>query len=601
MTFNKRLKSFKDCTLNSAIYNVYYNEEIDDEIVYLESKDGLDFTGNIFRIAEELSSEEYNNLKIHVHAKKQVIPKIKRLIKNYDLNIHKIIEKEAIATKVLEKAKYIFTDSGIRPKYVKRPGQIFINTWHGTPLKLMGIDNIAEEHTIANVQHTLMSSDYLLYPNEYMCEKMMSAYMIDEIYSGKILFEGYPRNSVFFDDIRRYEIKSKLGYVNKEIFIYMPTFKGILMDRKDNEQKNMIENFLFDLDKKLNDNQIFLVKLHVLNQSKIDFTKFNHIHTFPEDYEIYDVLNIADVLVTDYSSVFFDFANTRKKIVLFNYDEEEYMKDRGTYFALEELPFPKVQTTNDLINELNLGKNYDDSNLINKFCQYDRPNAVKYLCKHIIKGKKICKEKKIDVNKSNILIYAGLFFNSELSSSLIDFLSKLNTNDFNFYISFKQWDKNIINNHEKIFKSIPKGIKYMPLRFYFNPTISEKRAFNKYFNSNKCEKCPLILYDSFKRLVDRQYPNFPFDCVIDFDGSGDIESWMFSNVSAKKIIWVHNDVPKNIKNYQFKELYSSFDYIIVDSPELIASITRIIGKNDNILVNKTEEYKNIIYNAFSKT
>lgn len=48
MTFNKRLKSFKDCTLNSAIYNVYYNEEIDDEIVYLESKDGLDFTGNIF-------------------------------------------------------------------------------------------------------------------------------------------------------------------------------------------------------------------------------------------------------------------------------------------------------------------------------------------------------------------------------------------------------------------------------------------------------------------------------------------------------------------------------------------------------------------------
>ena len=102
-------------------------------------------------------------------------------------------------------------------------------------------------------------------------------------------------------------------------------------------------------------------------------------------------------------------------------------------------------------------------------------------------------------------------------------------------------------------------------------------------------------------ILNLNIKNFPFDCVIDFDGSGDIESWMFSNVSAKKIIWVHNDVPKNIKNYQFKELYSSFDYIIVDSPELIASITRIIGKNDNIVVNKTEEYKNIIYNAFSKT
>ena len=200
MGFKSKLLNFKDCAVNSMIYKAYYNDEIDSNLVYLESRDGLDFTGNILRITEELSTGKYGDLKLFVHAKPKVVDKIKALAKNYDLKIDKIITKEANATKVLEKAKYIFTDSGIRPKYVKKQGQIFVHTWHGTPLKVMGKDNIAEEHRLGNVQHPLLSSDYLLYPNEYMMEKMLESYMIEKIYPGKILLEGYPRNSVFFKE-----------------------------------------------------------------------------------------------------------------------------------------------------------------------------------------------------------------------------------------------------------------------------------------------------------------------------------------------------------------------------------------------------------------
>ena len=158
------------------------------------------------------------------------------------------------------------------------------------------------------------------------------------------------------------------------------------MERKDDEQKDEINEYLTQIDDKLSDNQVLLVKLHVYNQSKIDFTKFSHVEEFPLDYETYDVLNMADVLITDYSSVFFDFANTRRKIILFNYDEEDYMSYRGTYFSLSDLPFPKVQNVDDLIDELNSDKNYDDGVFIDKFCTYDRPDAVKYICRHIIKG-----------------------------------------------------------------------------------------------------------------------------------------------------------------------------------------------------------------------
>ena len=72
-------------------------------------------------------------------------------------------------------------------------------------------------------------------------------------------------------------------------------------------------------------------------------------------------MNIADVLITDYSSVFFDFAITTKKIVLFTYDEEEYLAERGMYLELSDLPFPRVKTLDNLLDELRTPIEYDDT------------------------------------------------------------------------------------------------------------------------------------------------------------------------------------------------------------------------------------------------
>lgn len=88
----------------------------------------------------------------------------------------------------------------------------------------MGADNVSEEHTIGVTQHALLSSDYLLYPSQYMCEKMLNAYKINDIYSGKVLMEGYPRNDVFFDENQRNKVKSELNLNDKEVLVYMPTY-----------------------------------------------------------------------------------------------------------------------------------------------------------------------------------------------------------------------------------------------------------------------------------------------------------------------------------------------------------------------------------------
>ena len=605
MNIKQKFNNIKDCIDNSVIYNAYYNENIDENLIYFESRNGYDFTGNILRIIEELSKNNYGNFKIYLYAKPSVKNKIIQLKKVYNLKIDKIITNEAQATKILEKAKYIFTDSGIRPKYIKKNNQIFINTWHGTPLKLMGKDNPSEIVSIGHIQHSLLSSDYLLYPNHYMCEKMTNAYMIGKCYPGKVLFEGYPRNSVFFDDKRRFDLKNKLNYSDKEIFVYMPTFRGMINERDDIKQKNDIEEYLSKLDSNLNDNQILFVKLHVYNESKIDFSKFKHIKTFPDNYETYDFLNIADVLITDYSSVFFDFAVTKRKIIIFNYDEEEYLSYRGLYFPLSDLPFHKVSNVDDLIKELKLPKNYDDTDFLNKFCQYENINASRNICEHIFNGEKKCVEEVIKNNNENILIFAGSLMNNGITSSLINMLNNVDKKKYNFYITFKQWDEYILNNHETIFKKFPDDIEFLPIRFNFTPTVREKRDFNKYFTDQI--NFTGALHNLFKRSFDKQYKNLNFKAIIDFDGYNHGESLIFSNSDVNNTVWVHNDMiqeskTRNKQNLKIlKDIYSMSNHVAVVSPNLVDMVYKITSKKDNVsVVHNINDYESIIEKSKSE-
>lgn len=603
MTFKEKINKIKQGSINDLIYYNYYHKKIDEQLVYVESRDGNDFTGNIFRIVEELSTGKYGDFKIVVYAKEKVHPKISELQKNYNLKIDEIISKEFIATKTLEIAKYIITDSGMRPKYVKRPGQIVLETWHGTPLKTMGIDNEAEEHRCANIQQVFFACDYLLYPNDYMKERMLNSYMMEKIYPGTILLGGYPRNEVFFKRELGVNLKEKLGFGDKQVFAYMPTFKGLFLNRKDKEQKDEVYEYLKEIDTKLTDNQVLLVKLHVYNRERIDFSNFKHIQDFPLGYEIYDVLNMTDCLITDYSSVFFDYANSRNKIIIFNYDEEEYMKDRGTYFPISDLPFPKVQNVDDLVNELNTPKNYDDEEFLEKFCTYDNPNAIENLCRHVFKGEKSCREEKIDNSKKNILIYAGGLRNNGMTSSLLNVLANVDTDEHNYFICYAAWDEYIQHNHVEVFKKVPKGIEYCPLRMSLNRTILENREFLKFLEKPN-QKVSKKLTRMFERELHRAFSGFKFDSIIHFNGYGIEETMMFSVSDATKSIWVHNDMVEEIRRKDnqnlpvLKYVYSNYDNVVVVSPDLVNPTSQISGRKDNIkLVHNINDYKTIIENS----
>lgn len=581
------INEFKQHFINGLIYHSYYHKKIDDNLVYVESREGNDFTGNILRIVEELSTGKYGNLKIHVFAKEKVHNKIKELEKNYSLKIDKIISKESKATMTLEKAKYIISDYNLPTKYVKRDGQIVLNTWFETPLKLMGKDKVDEEHLIGNLQYPLLCSDYLLCPNDYMMETLTNACMIEKIFPGKALMEGYPRNSVFLDNDCKVELKSILNLESSEIFAYIP----------ENRDYKRINDDLSELDKKLNDSQLLFVKL----DKHIEFSKFKHIKAFPLGYEPYDIVNLADVLITDYSSALFDFANTKRKIILFNHEDK--LNDEF-YIPLSDMPFPKVTSIDDLLDELNSPKNYDDEDFINNFCHYTRSNSAENICQHVFQDKKSCSEVTVKNDKENILIYVGSLLNNGITSSVKNLLSNVDRNRYNFFLSFRQWDENIVENHEEIFKGLPDNVEFLPLSSRITPSIREHSKHIKFYFSQKNVPMDESISRMFKRSYDKQYFNLDFKIILNYDGYNKNEGLMFSHCGIKNAIWVHNDMIQETETREnqslniLNEIYSHSDNVCVVSKDLIQPTSEISGRSDNIrVIHNINDYETIINNS----
>lgn len=167
-----------------------------------------------------------------------------------------------------------------------------------------------------------------------------------------------------------------------------------------------------EIDKRLRDDQIFYVNLHNFLNAELEYEGYRHIRPFPKEYETYEFLSIADCLVTDYSSVFFDFANTRRKIVLFAYDEDEYFATRGVYMDYEELPFPKDDTVQKLIREINDPEVRPYTEFIERFDPWDHQDTAAMIRDQIFFGKHdlhLIDGKSYRNRKKNVLILAGLW------------------------------------------------------------------------------------------------------------------------------------------------------------------------------------------------
>lgn len=311
------------------------------------SYSGSSISDSPLYIAKELKKDKS---KIIYFASKD-IKKDTAFCKESNLNF-KIVSVYSLAyARLLATSKYITTNSRVPTFFNKRNNQILINTWHGTPLKTLGAGMQSGIRDIGRNQNQFLMSDYFLHPNIFTKEKISSDFCMDELYSGKHVLQGYPRNDPFFyKSDKKENIKKSLNLSNKKIFVYMPTWRGETINSINTETfKIELEALLKEIDNFLDDNTTLIVKLHQsLNLNNIN-ESYTKIIFAPETHDIYEILCISDLLITDYSSIMFDYLYAGKPIILFIYDYQTYRKDRGFYIDAKDTPFPKAYNTQELI------------------------------------------------------------------------------------------------------------------------------------------------------------------------------------------------------------------------------------------------------------
>ncbi|MCR5829357.1 MAG: bifunctional glycosyltransferase family 2 protein/CDP-glycerol:glycerophosphate glycerophosphotransferase [Lachnospiraceae bacterium] len=283
----------------------------------------------------------------------------------------------------------------------KREGQVFLETWHGTPLKKLAFD--MEDNFSASpgykkhIYSKTRSWDYLVAANSFSSEVFKHCFM----YENKMLEYGYPRNDVLHAsdrDERAAAIRKKLGIpAGKKTILYAPTWRDDEFYAA-GEYKFTLQLDLELLRKKLGDDYAVILRTHYYIADKLDIRGLEgfayNLSKYPD---IADIYLISDICITDYSSVFFDYAGLKRPILFYTYDIDKYRDIlRGFYFDMEStVPGPLLYTSEEVADAiLDIGSvsarfkdRYDA--FYERFCSWENGHACENIYDEVfVRGEK---------------------------------------------------------------------------------------------------------------------------------------------------------------------------------------------------------------------
>ncbi len=340
----------------------------------------------------------------------------------------------------LASCQFLISNAALPSYWVKKEGQIYINTWHGTPLKTLG-KNAKDSNlsSIKNAQRNFFSCDYMVMPNRYTIERMMEAYDLKGLFSGKMLDAGSPRTDLVIHTDKEHirnilEKKLEISLTNKKIVLYAPTFRSV--EGKSINTTQELGTYMTALMEILPSDYELIFKVHNMMASFFNEGSQMKNRLIFDEIETNELLSVTDVLITDYSSIFFDFLCRKKPILFFVYDRQEYIHDRGLYRPLEELPGALCETIEDIReNFLKIQQNrYGYSEKFERYLQefaYNDDGKASRRVVDIIFGKKNGMENYIyrpDSSKNKILVLGGSLQTSENKWVCIRILKNIDPN-----------------------------------------------------------------------------------------------------------------------------------------------------------------------------
>lgn len=539
---------------------VEYHEHLPlvEHTILYESLTGNAMGGNPYAIfLHLLNSQQYKD---YIHIWSLNFPeKIRDKFKKYS-NVIFIKRDSDAYLRYLNTANFVINDFIFPQYFIRKQDQFYLNTWHGSRIKSAAKENRANPLSFGNTQRNFLQATHMLSPNAVSTDFLMNSYDIIDCYSGKISEIGFPRIdcTLNMSEKQKQRLKKELGIQeDKKIVLYAPTWRenGTIIDNIDTSI-DYIEEVL-ETCYAFNE-YIILFRPHQKLESRWKNTPLAKI--ISQLIDTNELLAITDILITDYSSICFDFMATEKPIIFYIHDIENYSKTRGLYFRPDSLiPEQCCYTKEELRDKLlsikkwEVTKNYLQCK--NKFCNNDDGHAIERTIKYFFEKK----TPQHNIQKIKILAYIGDFSEDSLSnSSFIDFCNEIDPKLFSLNILVKRDEVLQEDSRIQFMFSLPKYCKIIIDDGNINTTIEEellkKDIISKNRNLNNYEK--YIFKNIFKREYIRRFGNSTFDIFLDFSGYTSYYSALFGcNEKENLIIFTYNAPSDFIKNNYYSLSY----------------------------------------------
>lgn len=267
---------------------------------------------------------------------------------------------------------------------VKRPQTTYIQTWHGSAYKRMGFDDPelkrGSKTRRARFQQAIDRYDAFLIRSEHDARTLAKGLGV----RAELIRSGYPRNDALVNGGDTAELAERLKLTGDErtVVLYAPTFRAGAGGKA---QKRFEPPFdLEEFAEELGETHVLLVRPHYLNTAVVPPSLRGVVRDVGAVHDVTSLLLLSDALVTDYSSLMFDYALLDRPTVFFAPDLEDYVRSRGTYFDLrKEGPGPVLSDPDELFAALadlpGLTARYAGKRreFVERYGEYDRGTAAK--------------------------------------------------------------------------------------------------------------------------------------------------------------------------------------------------------------------------------
>lgn len=522
---------------------------VEDNIFFFESSHGSSIHCNPYAMYKELRNRaDFGNYKI-IWVLNDLTKCPLDLLRQSNVLVVK--QHSDPYLRYLATAKYLINNVTFPIYFSRRPEQKYLNTWHGTPLKLMGklVKGAHFEHK--NVARNFLHVTHFFLPNQHTFDCLVRDHDLDGLIKAKTQIAGSPRidQTIALSDKRKSEIRTLLGILpGQRVVLYAPTWRGQMSDHVFDAQ-----GLADDLATMARGPHKLLFRAHRFAEKAISGVELD-AEIVPSEVDTNELLSIVDVLVTDYSSIFFDFLPLGREIVFYTPDYEQYSKERGLYITRDEWPGAVYESVMDVHKHIRASTSSDQKFEVSRtqqgfFAEYAvtesghaAADAVNFLLNEDA-GNEIVDEKK------SILFYQGSFMPNGILTS---FISLINSIDFDKYRVVVAIDSNLIKSGSEADEALRQISTKVQVIARAGTVVlsSEEHAISDQFHSrgqfNSNEQ-----HDLFKNMMRKEFSRIfgdaSFDVVIDFEGYSRFWGAIFSNPSSpltKSIVYLHNDMSR---------------------------------------------------------